>query len=700
MMKPAPAIRLLCLLLPFLPATTARAADVARIGGVTYPSLPLAVAAARSNDVIVLVADAVLDDTLSVTLPLAIRSDGHPRTITRSASATNDLITVSAPGALCLGTPDGSDAAPTLFFDGGAATFPAVTNAGSFVYAEDASVTIHPGVVFRNWRGIFSPLYVGATTSPATAVLSVLGGTFRDNCSATYGGAIYSVSVPATIHDAAFLRNSAAAQAGAVGIQGTSLDLARTTFASNSAVAAAGGLFAWNTTALVTDSLFVDNRCSGGFNGRGGGAYFESTSLDLSGTTFLGNGATDCGGALCLVDCADALLSASSFASNSAPIGEGGALAAYSSVLAADGLAFSANSAWAAGGAALLADSDSSFLSTTVVSNSASVNGAGFYASGGSIGISSSTFSANAATDGSGGALYLTGTTNADLLWSVSGSAFSANSATYGGAIYAAYATGGAAASGFASNSASAGGGAIWVFGDADFADTSFSLNSAAAEGGAVFHLGGTLRLDGTTLFTSNSAATGPSLWSYNGAYEPSRPATVSFAGAVSFDAPIALYTNENTILLSGVLSAASPVCTIDPPVYSNGLPILSNDPSASLSFSPISRYYAKFAVLPAPDGNPWFIDAGGCLASARPPAPPVPPEDLRVFEAISPSALRVPPDLLAYDFSLQSATTLSNGFWDFAPCGRDCLVGPDGVISLSPEITAAPFCVFRLAFE
>lgn len=699
-MKPSPAIRLCCLFLVLLLPAAARAADVARIGSDTFSSLPLAVAAARSNDVIVLVADAVLDDTLSVTLPLAIQSDGLPRTITRSADATNDLIVVSAAGALVLGDPDGSDAKPTLFLDGGATAFPDVTNDGSFVYAEDASVTVHPGVVFRNWRGIFSPLYVGATTSPATATLSVFGGTFHDNCSATYGGAIYSVSVPAIIHDAAFLRNSAAAQAGAVGIQGASLDLARATFASNSAVAAGGGLFAWNATACVADSLFLDNTCSAGFNGRGGGAYFESTSLDLSDTTFLGNGATDCGGALCLVDCADTVLSASSFSSNSVPIGEGGALAAYSSILAADSLVFSANSAWAAGGAALLADSDSSFLSTTVVSNSASVNGAGFYASGGSIGIFSSTFSANVAANGNGGALYFTGTTNADLLWSLSGSAFSANSATYGGAIYAAYSIGTAATSGFSSNSASAAGGAIWVFGEADLEDISCSRNSAAAEGGAVFHLGGTLHLDGTTLFTSNSAATGSSLWSYNGVYEPSRPATVSLAGALSFDAPVALYTNENTILLSGVLTAASPVCTIDPPVYSNGLPILSDDPSAALSFSPVSRYYAKFAVLPDPDGNPWFIDAGGCLASARPPAPPVPPEDLRVFEAISPSALRVPPDLLAYDFSLQSATTLSNGFWDFAPCGRDCLVGPDGVISLSPEITAAPFRVFRLAFE
>ncbi|MBP5787358.1 MAG: hypothetical protein J6Y19_06050, partial [Kiritimatiellae bacterium] len=114
MMKPATAIRICSLVLSLLLPVAARAADVARIGDVAYSYLSLAVAAARSNDVVVLVADAVLDDTLSVTNPLTIRSDGHPRVITRSATATNDLITVSPPGALVLGAPDGSDAAPTL----------------------------------------------------------------------------------------------------------------------------------------------------------------------------------------------------------------------------------------------------------------------------------------------------------------------------------------------------------------------------------------------------------------------------------------------------------------------------------------------------------------------------------------------------------------------------------------------------------
>lgn len=697
MMKPALAIRLFSLLCFLLLAVPALAADVARIGDVTYPSLPLAIAAARSNDVIVLVGDAVLDDPLAVTLPLAIRSDGLPRTITRSVAATNDLITVSPPGTLVLGEPDGSDASPTLFLDGGATAFPSVTNAGSFVYAEDASVTIHPGVVFQNWRGLYSPLFVGATVSPPPA-LSVLGGTFRDNFSATYGGAIYAVAATATVHDATFLRNSTAGQAGAIGLQDASLDLVRASFVSNAAVSAGGALFAWNGTARIADSLFRDNSCNADFNGRGGAAYLESASLDLSGTEFHGNDATERGGALCLVACADARLSYSSFASNAVSFGEGGALYAYSSVLTTDGLDFSSNSAWAGGGAGILVDSASSFRSASITSNSA-LNGAGFYALEGSIDISSSVFSSNT-SEGNGGALYLAGNTNADLLWNVSGSAFSGNSAAYGGAIYALYATGCGTDSCFSSNSAAAAGGALWTFAAAELVDLSFSHNSAGAEGGAVFHLGGLLRLAGTSRFSANSAAEGPSLWSYNGAYESSDPAILCFADAIAFDDSIALYSAENTILLPAVLTASSPLCVIAPPAYSNGLPILADDPSSSLSFSPVSRYYAKFAVLPDPDGNPWFIDADGCLASAIPPAPPVPPEEIRVFESVSPEFLQVPPDLLAYDFSLQSATTLSNGTWNFVPCDRGCVVGTNGLVTLSPGTAAAPFRIFRLAFE
>lgn len=697
-MKSASAIRLRALALALLLPAAARAADVARIGSDTFPSLPLAVEAAHSNDVVVLVADAVLDAPLSVALPLTIRSDGSPRTITRSADATNDLIMVSSPGTLVLGDPGGSDAAPTLILDGGAATFPGVTNDGSIVYAVDASVTVHPGVIFQNWRGVYSPLFASATTSPPSSSLSILGGTFRDNSSASCGGAIYSFSVPVDIRDATFLRNSAARQAGAVGVEGASLGVADASFVSNSAAAAGGALFAWNASARVEDSLFLSNICSDGFNGQGGGVYLESASPVLTGLAFLGNTASECGGALSLVGCTNAVLAATSFASNSAPYGEGGALYARSSVLAADGLSFSANSAWAAGGAAVLADSDSSFISVSVASNSA-ISGAGFYVSEGTVDISSSVFSANAAS-ANGGALYLGGTTNADLLWAVSDSAFSGNSAAYGGAFYAVYATGAATASGFSSNSASQGGGALWLYGGTDLEDVSFSLNSSAAEGGAIFHLGGPLRLVGTSRFTSNSAETGPSLWSYNGTYESSAPATVSLAGDVSFDDPIALHTNETTFVLSGLLTASSPLCVIVPPAYSNGLPVLSDAPSSDLSFSPVSRYYAKFAVLPDPDGNSWFIDANGCLASVQPPPPPLPPDELRVFEAVSPASLKLPPALLAYDFSLQSATTLSNGVWNFAPCGRGVAVDADGLATLSPDLATSPFRIFRLAFE
>ena len=696
-MKPSRVLRLCLHFLPLLLAAPSRAADVARIGDTAYPSLALAMAAARSHDTIVLVADAILDDTLSVTNPLTILSDGQPRTITRSATASNDLIAVSFPGTLVLGAPGGSDAAPTLFLDGGAAAFPGITNAGSFIYAENASVTVHPGVVFQNWRGLYSPLFAGATTS-SPPTLSVLGGTFRNNHSATYGGAIYSIAVPTTIHDAVFLRNYSSGQAGAVGVQDAPLDLVRTSFASNSAVSAGGALFAWNASARVVDCLFRDNTCAAGFDGQGGAAYFQSASLDLSGTAFLGNSAGEHGGALCLVNCLDAVLSASDFASNSVPFGEGGALYARSSDLSANDLDFSANSAWAAGGAAVLLDSDSSFRSVSVAANSAN-SGAGFYVSEGAIAIASSSFAANA-SDENGGALYLAGTTNAALPWTISDSFFSANSAVYGGAMYSLYATGSGTASDFSGNFASASGGALWLFADALLEDISFSANSAAAEGGAVFHLGGPLRLSGTTRFTANSASTGPSLWSYNGAFQPDSPAILSLSGDVSFDDPIALHTAGNAILLPAVLTAPGPLCAIAPPAYSNGLPILADDPASSLSFSPVSRYYAKFAVLPDPDGLPWFIDPTGCLASVRPPVPPLPPDELRVFEAISPTSLQVPSDLLAYDFSLQSATTLSNGAWNFAPCGHGCVVDTNGRVTLSPETADDPFRIFRLAFE
>ena len=145
------------ILLSAVAAGSGRAADVARIGTNTYPSLDAAVAAAQSNDTVELLGNAILTNTISIAVPLSIVSDGSVRTISRTNAVEGmDLIWVHSPGSLTLGQASGNDATPDLILDGGAVG--SVTGGYSFIFAESANVTVQPGVVLQHYTGLYAPL--------------------------------------------------------------------------------------------------------------------------------------------------------------------------------------------------------------------------------------------------------------------------------------------------------------------------------------------------------------------------------------------------------------------------------------------------------------------------------------------------------------------------------------------------------------
>ncbi len=618
-------------------AAASASADVARIGATTYPTLHAAVAAAPSNAVIELIGDAVLTNVLSISRPVAIASDGAVRRIVRTNAFADDMIFVQPPGALTLGTAAGSDAAPTLILDGGATN--GVAGGFSCIFANKAGVVVQPGVVLRNYRGFYAPLYGLNETNPAALVLN--GGLFHNNASTNSSG-------------------------GALCSQGMAVYVRNAVFASNAAP-----------------------------RGRGGAIYVENAVLAATNLVVRDNAADDYGGGIMGYP-ANVILSGGSISGNSA-INGGGYANGYGNLIA-DGTTIASNQAYHGGGVWSHTGANE-LRSATIRDNHAAGYGGGLYSTSSGYALSNCLVVGNGA-DSYGGGLYVTPTANPASAIEIVASSVSSNVGLFGGAIYCSYASLAVADSTFAGNRAAGPGGAIWLFGDADIRDVRIAANVSSNEGGGIFHLGGPLALSGQTRFEANSAAAGNGLWCYNGTYEGSN-AVLSLAGGVSFAGTdgIALHTNENAILLAGVLAGPGTVATLVPPVYSNGLPLLRD--GSGLSFSPTARYYAKFAVAPQPASSTnWFVGTNGNLAAVQPPAPPAPPAGLRDIArlATASNALRLDVDseLLKYDFSLQAADTVTNGGWNFETLLGGYAVATNGAIALD---AAGPRRMFRLVF-
>lgn len=169
-------------------ATGAWAADVVSnaMTGVRYPSLAAAVAAAASNDRLVMIGNETLGATLVVSNKiLTLVSDGNVRTVTASTNCSDGMVSLlGATATLTLGQPDGSDASPTLVFDGG--RYQGVASLSNMFFSDLGWLTIQPGVLMRNLASVD----VGAIYN-LSGVVEMRGGRIENN-SAPYGGGIYN----------------------------------------------------------------------------------------------------------------------------------------------------------------------------------------------------------------------------------------------------------------------------------------------------------------------------------------------------------------------------------------------------------------------------------------------------------------------------------------------------------------------------
>ncbi len=246
------------------------------------------------------------------------------------------------------------------------------------------------------------------------------GDTFSDNTSSQAGGAIYNDDGPVSIDNSTFTSNSVTnatgeADGGAIDAH-SEMELTNDTFTGNSAVSTEGsdegyGGAVYDGYGLnsVVGSTFAGNSATGaGTTDSGGGAFYDDSSVSISGSTFADNTVTNGDGGAISEEDQGVVLTGDTITGNRATGTDG-----YGGGLYADDISnistttISANHADTGGGGLYL--SDGMLLSNSSITGNTSNLGAGIY-SNWSVQATSSAIVDNVASGPSdaGGGIYLT----------------------------------------------------------------------------------------------------------------------------------------------------------------------------------------------------------------------------------------------------------------------------------------------------
>lgn len=322
-------------------------------------------------------------------------------------------------------------------------------------------------------------------------------GMFKNNSAVQWGGAIYTTDSKMTISGYTFEGNSAM-YAGAILIDNATentldtdaINISNATLKKNSSTKDGGAMYINTRTVNITNCVY-------------GGVEEDNSSL--------GNSARGVAGAICLNGGATLNVSGTTFTKNSSG-GQGGALwLANKTAATITGCTFELQTAGASAGA-LYTKATLTMSDTTFRNNTAATAGGAINCSGGTFVATSCNFDNNTSVGGSegGGAISITGGSNATFKGTGSFSNNKANNTTAGGgAIYANNSTVSITGYTFNKNTAAKYGGAIYygkntkvtftlkscVFGTGDSANSPYDIYKGK----------GTLNADSTnSSFTTN----------------------------------------------------------------------------------------------------------------------------------------------------------------------------------------------------
>ena len=352
-----------------------------------------------------------------------------------------------------------------------------VNSAGAIGMQDGIKAVINNTVFDSNYAAASGgALYVFGDDSQAGSDVDIIGSTFKNNTTDSYGGAIAlnKEGSTADIESTSFNENIADINGGAISVNANNtLNVTDSNFNKNNAAQSGGAITTAGTT-TITGSTFEGNTSDVVFAtaADGGGAiYATGGTLNISGdTTFTGNKTNAAGGAI-NVAAGSATIRDTKFENNESALG--GAINAYNDTV--------------------VNIYNSEFINNTSTDNSTGGDDGGAIYNLGTMLVDGSTFEGNSAddsdTNSSGGAIE----NGAHGTLTVNNSTFTGNTAYQAGAVMTNGGETDITGSTFTGNSAVAAGGAISTIsgGTATVTGSTFTGNSAGTNGGAVHNSGG-----------------------------------------------------------------------------------------------------------------------------------------------------------------------------------------------------------------
>lgn len=375
----------------------------------------------------------VLSNQLTIAKNLTITGPGESL-LTISGNDTSRVFEISS------GDYDVAISGVTIA-DGTAAT------SGGGVYNQSTGAVVLENVIFSgNLADAGGGMYNIGNSPLLTKV------TFIDNAASGAGGGVYNNSSSPTLNEVAFISNYGC---GMVNVGGSnpilndvtftsntiggmynsasSPSLTNVTFSDNSAQYGGGMYNTSGSNPSLTDVDFISNYTTGGYAGRGGGMYNDSSNPTLINVTFLSNRSEfGTGGGMYNVG-SNPVLTDVIFDSNYAGENNGGGIYNSGSSPILTNVTFRSN--WAngnGGGIFNTSSSNPSLTGVTFSGNWAEFNGGGMSNINSSPSLTGVTFSGNQALFTDGGGMYNSDESNPILI----NVTFDSNSALYGGGIW------------------------------------------------------------------------------------------------------------------------------------------------------------------------------------------------------------------------------------------------------------------------
>ncbi len=269
---------------------------------------------------------------------------------------------------------------------------------GGAAYLESGTVTVSGGTLSNNQATVNG----GAAYLAGTGTMTVTGGTLIQNTATNNGGAAYLAGGTLEIGGTANIEENTAQNGGAAYLESGTVTVSGGTLSNNQATVNGGAAYLGGGTLTINGGTLSENKA---IEGSGGAAYVRGGDVIMTGGTMSQCTAAENGGAVCVED-------------GSFTISGSGSVD---------------NSSAALGGAVYVSGGDANVNGGTLTGCSANQGGA-IYVVGGTVTMLDGQITDNDATNGNGGAIYVTGSTSLQV--TVRSGRISGNSATgNGGAI-------------------------------------------------------------------------------------------------------------------------------------------------------------------------------------------------------------------------------------------------------------------------